>query len=69
MKIKFAAVLLACFGRAKWLVVVVLGEGILAHAVGLLFFWPMMMVGAPLCIGSILGTLLGMYRVRSHQLS
>jgi hypothetical protein len=71
MKITFATALLVCFGAAKWLSQVpqVLGEGILAHAVGLLFFWPMVVIGAPLCVGSILGTLIGMYRIRNHHLS
>ena len=70
-KIAFAAALLVCFGVAQWQprVLQVLGEGILAHLVGLLFFWPMLMIGAPLCIGSILGTLIGMYRIRSHDVS
>jgi hypothetical protein len=68
MKITFAATLLLCFGAAKWLPQV-LGEGVLAHAVGLLFFWPMIVVGAPLCVGSILGTAIGMYRIRNHHLS
>jgi hypothetical protein len=71
MKITFAAVLLVCFGAAKWLPQVpqVLGEGILAHAVSLLFFWPMIVIGAPLCVGSIFGTLIGMYRTRNRRLS
>ena len=69
MKITFAAALLVCFGAAKWLsqVVDVLGEGILAHAVGLLFFLPMTAIGAPLCVGSIFGALIGMYRTRHHR--
>jgi hypothetical protein len=71
MKITFAAALLAFFGVAQWSpqVLEVLGEGILTHVIGLLFFWPMLMMGAPLCVGSILGTLVGMYRIRSHELS
>jgi hypothetical protein len=70
MKITFAAALLVCFGAARLPQVLdVLGEGILAHTAGLLFFWPMIVIGAPLCVGSILGTLIGMYRIRNHHLS
>ena len=35
-----------------------LGEGLLAHAT-LFIFWPMAAIGAPLCIGSIVGILMG----------
>ena len=47
----------------------IVGEGLLAHTLGLLFFWlfwPMIMLGAPLCVGSILGTAIGMYRSRDR---
>jgi hypothetical protein len=38
MKITFAAALLVSFGAAQWLPPEALGEGFLAHVVGLLFF-------------------------------
>jgi hypothetical protein len=71
MKIAFAAVSLFGFG---FLLMVAglhrqidVGEGLLAYAIGL-FFWAMAMIGAPLCLGSLIGTLFGMYRGRSRSL-
>jgi hypothetical protein len=71
MKIAFAAVSLFLFG---FLLMVAglhrqidVGEGLLAYAIGL-FFWAMAMIGAPLCLGSLIGTLFGMYRGRSRSL-
>jgi hypothetical protein len=67
VKIAFAGVLLAALGALLAIVEwgsAILGEGLLAHALGLLFFWPMIGLGAPLCVGSILGTAIGMYRSR-----
>jgi len=69
MKIAFAGILFFGFFVAlaglHWRVV---GEGLLAHAM-LLFYWAMATAGAPLCIGSMVGTLVGMYRVRYRTLS
>jgi hypothetical protein len=71
MKIAFAAVSLFLFG---FLLMVAglhrqidVGEGLLAYAIGL-FFWAMATIGAPLCLGSLIGTLFGMYRGRSRSL-
>jgi hypothetical protein len=71
MKIAFAAVSLFLFG---FLLMVAglhrqidVGEGLLAYAMGL-FFWAMATIGAPLCLGSLIGTLFGMYRGRSRSL-
>jgi hypothetical protein len=64
MKITFAGVLLAAFGAAlallKWLPESIVGEGLFAHAM-LFVIWPMAAVGAPLCIGSIIGILMGFH--------
>jgi hypothetical protein len=64
MKITFAGVLIVVFGVAlaslEWLPEVI-GEGLLAHAM-LFIFWSMTAVGAPLCVGSIIGTLTALYR-------
>jgi hypothetical protein len=69
MKIAFAGILLLGFFMAlaglHWRVV---GEGFLSHAM-LLFYRAMAAVGAPLCIGSIVGTLVGMHRSRYRTLS
>jgi hypothetical protein len=71
MKIAFAAVSLFLFG---FLLMVAglhrqidVGEGLLAYAMGL-FFWAMATIGAPLCLGSLIGTLFGMYRGRIRSL-
>jgi hypothetical protein len=70
-KITFAAVPLGVFGLISICFFLpsgtlgeVLGEGLLAHGM-LIFFWPMAVIGAPVCIGCIMGILLGMYR-RQH---
>jgi hypothetical protein len=69
VKIGFAGVLLVLFGAVlaifEW-GSGILGEGLSAHALYLLFFWPMSVLGAPLCIGSILGTTIAMYRSRDR---
>jgi hypothetical protein len=68
MKIAFAAVPLFGFllmvAGLNWQIDV--GEGLLAYAMGL-FFWAMATIGAPLCLGSLIGTLFGMYRGRSRS--
>jgi hypothetical protein len=67
MKIAFAAIPLAVFGSITICLFLLppgtLGEGLLAHGM-LIIFWPMAAIGAPVCIGCILGILLGMYRRR-----
>ena len=68
MKVAFAAVPLGIFGLIAICFFVplgsIIGEGLLAHGM-LIFFWPMAVIGAPVCIGCIMGILLGMYR-RQH---
>jgi len=72
MKIAFAAVPLGIFGLIAICFFLLpsgtlgeaIGEGLLAHGM-LIFFWPMAVIGAPVCIGCIMGILLGMYR-RQH---
>jgi hypothetical protein len=72
VKITFAGFLLVAFGTAlassRWLTGSYLGEGLLAHAM-LFFIWPMAAVGAPLCLGSMIGTLIGMHRSRDRYQS
>jgi hypothetical protein len=69
MKITFAAVPLAVFGVITACFFLLppgtLGEGLLLHGTTIFFFWPMAVIGAPVCVGCILGILLGMYR-RQH---
>jgi hypothetical protein len=69
MKIAFAATLLAAFGAVRWIPLDLLGEGIVAHAALFLFYWPMVVFGAALCVGSIVGTSMAMYQTRNRQLS
>lgn len=45
-------------GSAPWF-----GEGVLAHII-LFIVWPLAAIGTPLCVGSIVGTLIGLYRWR-----
>jgi len=69
MKIAFAGILLlASFIALAGLHWRVVGEGLLGYAM-LLFYWAMAAVGAPLCIGSMVGTLIGMYRSGYRSLS
>jgi len=64
MKIAFAGSLLFVTAAAPlWLRGDVIGEGLAAHLL-LLAFWAMIGVGAPLCLGSLAGTLGAMYRNR-----
>jgi hypothetical protein len=73
-KITFAAVPLAIFGLIAICLFLLpsdilvptgtLPSGLLVPGM-LIFFWAMAAVGAPLCIGCIMGILLGMYR-RQH---
>ena len=69
MKITFAGAFLVVFGAAlaaiAWLPEYV-GEGILAHSMLLVIIWPMAVIGVPVCVGTILGVLLGMYRSRER---
>jgi hypothetical protein len=71
MKITFAAVPVAVFGLITICLFLLpsgtLGEGLLAHGM-LIIFWPMAAIGAPLCIGYILGILLGMHRSQGQHL-
>ena len=71
MKIAFAAILLVGFlvalAGSHWIGSDTIGEGLLAHAM-LFVIWPMAAVGAPLCLGSIVGTLVGMYLSRNRSL-
>jgi len=73
MKIAFAGILLIAFGAVlaatAWLLPEAQPEGVLARVTLSLFFWSMVVIGAPLCVGSILGTLIGMYRSRDRYLS
>jgi hypothetical protein len=70
MKITFAGVLIVVFGVAlaslEWLPASMIGEGWFAHAM-LFIVWLMAAVGAPLCIGSIIGILTGLYLARSRH--
>jgi hypothetical protein len=67
VKIGFAGVLLILFGAVLAVLESgILGESLFAHALYLLFFWPMILLGAPLCIGSILGTTIAMYCSRDR---
>jgi hypothetical protein len=70
MKIAFAAAFLVVFGAAlataTWFSEYI-GEGVLAYALALII-WPMAVIGAPVCIGTILGILLGMYRSRDRYI-
>jgi hypothetical protein len=63
MKIGFAGFLLAATSAPFWLRGDLIGEGLLAY-LSLLAFWAMIFFGVPLCLGSIVGTLAGMYRSR-----
>ena len=68
VKIGFAGFLLAAFGVVLAIVgwfPAILEEGLFAHGLLLLFVWPMIGLGAPLCIGSILGTATAMHRNRN----
>jgi hypothetical protein len=66
MKIGFATALLVATGSAPfWLRGDIVGEGLLAHF-SLLAFWAMIFVGAPLCFGSIVGTLAATYGKRQR---
>jgi hypothetical protein len=64
MKIGFAGFLLLLTGTIPlWLRGDIIGEGLVAHF-SLLAFWTMIIVGVPLCSGSIVGALTAMYRKR-----
>ena len=70
MKIAFAVAFLVIFGvalaAATWFSDYV-GEGILAPALTFII-WSMAVIGAPVCVGTILGVGLGMYRSRDRYL-
>ncbi len=59
---------LAALAVSHWFGGNTVGEGLLAHAM-LFVVWPMAVVGAPLCLGSIIGSLVVMYRDRDRSLS
>ncbi|MEH2592404.1 hypothetical protein [Bradyrhizobium sp. AZCC 1721] len=68
IKIGFAGVLIGVFGVVFAILAwspEILGKGFFTMLLGYLF-WPMILLGAPLCIGSILGTAIGMYRSRER---
>jgi hypothetical protein len=69
-KITFAGLLLVAFAAIlvglEWLSPKILPEGVVARVMLSLFYWSMAAIGAPLCVGSILGTLMGMYRSRDR---
>jgi hypothetical protein len=71
MKIAFATTFLVVFGAAlatvSWFSEYI-GEGILAYAMTLIIL-PMAAIGAPVCVGTILGILLGMHRSRDRYMS
>jgi hypothetical protein len=71
MKIAFAGILLLGFlvalAGSHWISGDITGEGLLAHAM-LFVIWPMAAVGAPLCLGSMVGTFVGMYRSQNLSL-
>ena len=61
MKIGLAGLLLAVTGTApRWLSGDIVGEGLVAHVL-LLAFWTMTLFGIPLCLGSIIGAVIGVY--------
>jgi len=65
-KVGFSGSMLAVTGTAPlWLRGDVIGEGLVAHLL-LLAFWAMIIVGVPLCFGSVAGTLAAMYRKRQQ---
>jgi hypothetical protein len=65
MKIAFAGILLLGFlvtlAGSHWIGGDMIGEGLSAHVM-LFVIWPIAVVGAPLCLGSMVGTLVGMYQ-------
>lgn len=64
MKTAIAGSLLIVTAAAPlWLKGKVIGEGLAAHLL-LLALWTMIGVGAPLCLGSVIGALSGMYSNR-----
>jgi hypothetical protein len=71
MKIALAVLLLVAFGLAlaslAWLPANMIGEGP-AQAMLFIIIWPMTAVGAPLCIGSIIGILTGLYLAHSRAI-
>ena len=70
VKIAVAGVLLLAFlltlGGSRWIGSDVIGEGLFAHAM-LFVILPMATIGAPLCLGSVIGTLVGMRRGRNRS--
>lgn len=67
MKIGLAGFLLAVTGTAPlWLRGDIVGEGLVPHLL-LLAFWPLTVFGVPLCFGSIIGALVGMYRSSTSE--
>jgi len=68
MKLTFAGALLAMFGLALGILKLppeMIGEGLLAHAM-LFIFWSMAAVGAPLCVGYIIGILIGLRSLHDY---
>lgn len=64
MKIAVAGSLLLVTAAAPlWIRGEIIGEGLAAHLL-LLAFWAMIGLGAPLCLGSVVGSLGAMYRNR-----
>ncbi|UPK36863.1 hypothetical protein IVB18_05815 [Bradyrhizobium sp. 186] len=62
MKMGIAGCLLSAAGTAHlWLRGDIVGEGLLGHFL-LLAFWALTVFGVPLCLGSIVGALAGMYK-------
>jgi hypothetical protein len=70
VKIVFAGILLLGFlgalAGSRLIGSDIIGEGLLAHVI-LFFIWPMAAIGAPLCLGSIIGGFVGMYRRRDRS--
>lgn len=69
VKIVLAGILLIGFlgalAGSHWIGSDIIGEGLFAHVM-LFLIWPMAAIGAPLCLGSIIGTFVGMYRQRNR---
>lgn len=67
MKIAFGFPLIVTAAAPLWLRSDIIGEGLVPHLL-LHAFWAMKSVGAPLCLGSVSGTLGAMYRKRQQKL-